>query len=164
MDDHLSFLRTACRLCGNALSKKSAFADKSLFKNELLSQFQINIEEDLEDVHPNSICAGCKRSLYRIRGNTDVQAKVSTSKRPYLWTSHSEGNCPCNKKARGRPPKSVEEKKVVTKDNESDTESGEDIETVLFSMSNSVILLKSIFLKENRLLLAHWMWTCYCLF
>ena len=72
-----------------------------------------------EEIHPNSICAGCKRSLYRIRGNTDVHAKVSTSKRPYLWTSHSEGNC---------PPKSVEEK-VVTKDNKSDTESGEEIET-----------------------------------
>ena len=57
-----------------------------------------------------------------------MHAKVSTSKRPYLWTSHSEGNCPCNKKARGRPPKSVEEK-VVTKDNESDTESCEEIET-----------------------------------
>lgn len=128
MDGHLSFLRTACRLCGKVLSRKSDFADKSLFKNELLNQFQINIEEDLEEIHPNSICAGCKRSLYRIRGNTDVHAKVSTSKRPYLWTSHSEGNCPCNKKARGRPPKSVEEK-VVTKDNESDTESGEEIET-----------------------------------
>ena len=125
MDGHLSFLRTACRLCGKVLSRKSDFADKSLFKNELLNQFQINIEEDLEEIHPNSICAGCKRSLYRIRGNTDVHAKVSTSKRPYLWTSHSEGNCPCNKKARGLPPKSVEEK-VVTKDNESDTESGEE--------------------------------------
>ena len=108
MDGHLSFLRTACRLCGKVLSRKSDFADKSLFKNELLNQFQINIEEDLEEIHPNSICAGCKQSLYRIRGNTDVHAKVSTSKRPYLWTSHSEGNCPCNKKARGRPPKSVD--------------------------------------------------------
>ena len=82
----------------------------------------------MEEIHPNSICAGCKRSLYRIHGNTDVHAKVSTSKRPYLWTSHSEGNCPCYKKARGRPPKSVEEK-VVTKDNKSDTESCEEIET-----------------------------------
>ena len=128
MDGHLSFLRTACRLCGKVLSRKSDFADKSLFKNELLNQFQINIEKDLEEIHPNSICTGCKRSLYRIHGNTDVHAKVSTSKRPYLWTSHSEGNCPCYKKARGRPPKSVEEK-VVTKDNESDTESSEEIET-----------------------------------
>ena len=108
MDGHLSFLRTACRLCGKVLSRKSHFADKSLFKNELFNQFQINIEEDLEEIHPNSICAGCKRSLYQIRGNTDLHAKVSTSKRPYLWTNHSEGNCPCNKKARGRPPKSVD--------------------------------------------------------
>lgn len=39
----------------------------------------------------------------------------------YWWTSQSEGNCPCNKRARGCPPRSVEEK-VVTKENESDTE------------------------------------------
>lgn len=129
MDGHLLFLRTACRLCGNVLSKKSDFADKSLFKNEFLSQFQINIDEDLEDIHPNNVCAGCKRSLYRIRGNTDVQAKKSTSKRPYLWASHSEGSCPCIKKARGRPPKCAEEKVAILKDNESDTESGEEIET-----------------------------------
>ena len=45
MDSHLSFLRTACRLCGKVLSRKSDFADKSLFKNELLNQFQINIEK-----------------------------------------------------------------------------------------------------------------------
>ena len=48
MDGHLSFLRTACRLCGKVLSRKSDFADKSLSKNELLNQFRINIEEDLE--------------------------------------------------------------------------------------------------------------------
>ena len=85
MDGHLSFLRTACRLCGKVLSRKSDFADKSLFKNELLNQFQINIEKDVEEIYPNSICTGCKRSLYRIRGNTvtDVHAKVTTSKRPF---------------------------------------------------------------------------------
>ena len=34
--------------------------------------------------------------------------------------------CFCDQKARERPPKRVEEK-VVTKDNESDTETGEEI-------------------------------------
>ena len=124
MDSHLSFLRTACRLCGKVLSRKADFADKSLFKNELLKHFEINIEEDLEQIHPSGICSGCKRSLYRIRANKDE----STSKQAYLWTSHCEENCPCMKKARGRPLKSIEEK-VMTKDNESDTESGEEIET-----------------------------------
>ena len=120
MDGQLSFLRTGCRLCGKVLSRKSDFADKRLFKNELLNHFEINIEEDLELIHPNGICSGCKRSLYRFRANTDV----STSKRPYLC--HCEENC--MKKARGHPPISVEEK-VMTKDNESDTESGEESET-----------------------------------
>lgn len=124
MDGHLSFLRTACRLCGKVLSRKPDFSDKRLFKDELLSHFEINIEEDVEQIHPGGICSGCKRSLYRIRANKDVP----TSKRAYLWTSHCEGNCPCTKKARGRPPKSAEEK-ITTKENESDTESGEEIET-----------------------------------
>ena len=79
MDSHLSFLRTACRLCGKVLSRKADFADKSLFKNELLKHFEINIEEDLKQIHPSGICSGCKRSLYRIRANKDA----STLKQAY---------------------------------------------------------------------------------
>ena len=40
-------------------SRKCDFAVKSLFKNELLSHFEISIEEDLEQIHPNGICYGC---------------------------------------------------------------------------------------------------------
>ena len=156
MDGHLLFLRTACRLCGNVLSKKSDFTDKSFFKNEFLSQFQINIDKDVEDIHPNNVCAGCKRSLYRIRGNTDVQVKKSTSKSPYLWASHSEGSCPWIKKARGRPPKHAEEKVAILKDNESDTESGEEIETEEEKKSCEEFssLIKNISLLNRELALA----------
>lgn len=145
MDGHLLFLRTACRLCGNVLSKKSDFADKNLFKSEFLSQFQINIDEDMEDIHPNNVCAGCKRSLYRILGNTDVQAKV--------WASHYEGNCPCNKKARGRPLKRVEEKVAILKDNESDTEEIE-TEEEKNSCQQFSALIKNISLLDRELALA----------
>ena len=91
-----------------------------------------------------------------IRGNTDVQAKVSTSKRPSLWASHSEGNCPCNKKARGRPLKRVEEKVAILKDNESDTESGEEIETEeeKNSCQQFSALIKNISLLDRELALA----------
>lgn len=64
----------------------------------------------MEQINPNGICSECKWSLYWIFANTDVLP----SKRPYLWTSHWEENCPCMKKAREHPPKSVEDK-VMTK-------------------------------------------------
>ena len=38
---------------------------KSLFKNELLSHFEISIEEDLEQIHPNGICYRCTFSTLK---------------------------------------------------------------------------------------------------
>ena len=50
---------------GKVLSRKCDFAVKSLFKNELLSHFEISIEDDLEQIHPNGICSGCTFSTLK---------------------------------------------------------------------------------------------------
>lgn len=46
----MSFLKTVCRLCGKSLSKRTAFANKNLFRRELLVYFEINIEEDSKQI------------------------------------------------------------------------------------------------------------------
>ncbi|XP_015759329.1 PREDICTED: uncharacterized protein LOC107338605 [Acropora digitifera] len=97
-----------------------------------------------------------KGKFERIHGNTDVQVKTATSKRPYLWASHSEGSCPCIKKAIGRPPKHGEEKVAILKDNESDTESDKEIETEEEKKSCEQFssLIKKISLLKRELALA----------
>ena len=66
MDEHISFLKNLCRLCGKGLSRKADLAHKNSFKLELLVQCEINVDNDLEEVHPLPICPACKRLLYRI--------------------------------------------------------------------------------------------------
>ena len=56
MDEHISFLENLCRLCGKGLSSKADLAHKNSFKRELLVQFEINVDNDSEEVHPLSIC------------------------------------------------------------------------------------------------------------
>ena len=92
MDEHISFLKTSCRLCGNQVRRKSDFADKQSFKLELWLRFQINVDVDNDEIHLSVICPACKRVLYRIRGATDP-ASVSTSKQPFLWRRHDGQDC-----------------------------------------------------------------------
>lgn len=64
MDEHISFLKTSCRLCGNQVKGKSDVADKQSFKLELWLRFQINVDVDSDEIHPSVICPACKRVLY----------------------------------------------------------------------------------------------------
>ena len=128
MDENISFLENLCRLCGKGLSSKAGLAHKNSFKLELLVKFEINVDNDSEEVHPLSICPACKRLLYRIRGTGGDPHQIETSKRPHSWTEHSEEKCSCIKKSRGRPSKNVGGN-TTAKNNGSDTESGEECET-----------------------------------
>ena len=52
MDEHIYFLKTSCRLCGNQVKGKSDVADKQSFKLELWLRFQINVDVDNDEIHP----------------------------------------------------------------------------------------------------------------
>ena len=67
MDKHVAFLRNVCRLCGNSVKNKADVAKKTAFKRELLEKFDINIDEDSSEIHPEKVCPPCKRLLYRVR-------------------------------------------------------------------------------------------------
>ena len=62
MDQHIYFLKTSCRLCGNQVKGKSDVADKQSFKLELWLRFQINVDVDNDEIHPSVICPACKRA------------------------------------------------------------------------------------------------------
>lgn len=155
MDEHISFLENLCRLCGKGLSSKADLAHKNSFKLELLVQFEINVENDSEEVHPLWICPACKRLLYRIRGTGGDPHQIETSKRPHSWIEHSEEKCPCIMKARGRPSKNVRGN-TTAKNNGSDTESGGECETA--QEKNSCLQFNIMFMQNIPLMdreLAH---------
>ena len=116
MDEHVSFLKTSCRLCGNKVKGKSGVADKKSFKLELWSRFQINVDVDNDEIHPSLICPACERVLYRIRGAT-YPTSISTSKQPFLWKRHDEQDCYClGKRTKvGRPSKKKAKNPAVRK-------------------------------------------------
>lgn len=129
MEEHLSFLKTSCRLCGNLVKGKSDVADKQSFKSELWLRFQINVDVDNDEIHPSVICPACKRVLYRIRGATDPSS-VSTSKQPFHWREHDQ-DCYCLRKRTkvGRPSKKISKNPCNEEVEDKDTESGEEDET-----------------------------------
>ena len=155
MDEHISFLKTSCRLCGNQVKGKSDVADKQSFKLELWLRFQINVDVDNDEIHPSVICPACKRVLYRIRGATDP-ASVSTSKQPFLWRRHDQ-DCYCLRKITkvGRPSKKKAKTTCIAIVEGSDTESGEEIETEheMDSCQQFRNLMKNIKLMDKELAL-----------
>ena len=134
-DEHIhEYLETLCRICGTNLTRtRVSVANKEAFKLELWMKFQINVDLDSREIHPSSICSGCKRFLYRVRTVSDPE-QIATKKEPYVWTSHIEENChftASKSKGKGRPRK-ISEQPMEWKASEScgsETESGEDNES-----------------------------------
>jgi len=61
MDKHVAFLKNFCRLCGSSVITNNAdVAKKTAFKGELLGKFNINIDEDSSEIHPENICVCVK--------------------------------------------------------------------------------------------------------
>ena len=134
MDEHIKYLETLCRLCGTNLPRTRVSAtNKESFKSELWMKFRINVDLDSREIHPSSICTGCKRFLYRVRTVSDPE-EVATKKEPHVWRSHTEDNCPCRaskSEGKGRPRK-ISKQPLEWKATEtcgSETESGEDNES-----------------------------------
>ena len=105
MNKHVAFLKNFCRLCGNSVKNKADVAKKTAFKRELLEKFNINIDEDSSEIHPEKVRPPCKRLLYRVRESAGNAAEISISRTIEKWTSHVEDNCRCTSGKKGRPAK-----------------------------------------------------------
>ena len=87
MDEHISYLKKSCRLCGNRLKgKKRAPPPEENFKAELLLRFGIIVDIDREDIHPPFISLACKRLLYQVRNATELE-KIEVFKKLHSWRS-----------------------------------------------------------------------------
>ncbi|CAC5398226.1 RAG1 [Mytilus coruscus] len=67
--DHLSKLEGFCRVCGKRISSKqvSCSYKKIGFKDELQNLYNIDVENESDEVYPPYICRICTRDLYRFR-------------------------------------------------------------------------------------------------
>lgn len=110
---HIDKLKTLCRICGNPL-KKGVTYDKTLFKDEIKLIYSIDVDTDLNEVHPPRICKKDSNVFYRFRklDTVDVEAFRSTvpEAKYFQLHNHDDGNCElcfsaiCKPKA-GRPTK-----------------------------------------------------------
>ena len=141
MDKHVAFLKNVCRLCGNSVKNKADVAKKTAFKRELLEKFNINIDEDSSEIHPEKVCPPCKRLLYRVRESGNA-AEISVSRTIEKWTSHVEDNCRCTSGKKGCQAKKRVHRELSRGLEENDTESGEEYETE--TEKNSCLEFKSL--------------------
>ena len=138
MDKHVAFLKN---VCGNSVKNKADVAKKTAFKRELLEKFNINIDEDSSEIHPEKVCPPCKRLLYRVRESGNA-AEISVSRTIEKWTSHVEDNCRCTSGKKGCQAKKRVHRELSRGLEENDTESGEEYETE--TEKNSCLEFKSL--------------------
>ena len=69
MELHRDQLQKRCRVCGSLLvakgKKRRAFYQCSEFKECLFRAFSIDINNNLPDIHPVSLCYSCKQIMDR---------------------------------------------------------------------------------------------------
>ena len=66
-------------------------AKKSAFKRELLDKFNINIDADSREIHPEKDCPPCKRFLYHVRESGNA-IEINVSRTIEKWACHVENN------------------------------------------------------------------------
>ena len=90
MELHRDQLQKRCRVCGSRLvakgKKRRAFYQCSEFKECLFRTFSIDINNDLPDIHPVSLCYSCKQIMDRPM--TCYSSTAITE-----WEVHAEDRC-----------------------------------------------------------------------
>ena len=80
MDDHISFLRTVCRLHDKGLSSKTVW--QKLIQKWAFCSIQNDIDQGFEEIYPKWVLSVRKRILYQVRENSVRQKIISTSNNP----------------------------------------------------------------------------------
>ena len=88
MDDHISFLRTVCRLHDKGLSRKTVW--QKLIQKWAFRSIQNDIDQGFEEIYPKWVLSVRKRILYQVRENSVRQKIIWTSNNPLCdissWT------------------------------------------------------------------------------
>ena len=100
LSEHTFHLHSLCRLCGERVKRK--VKDKFLttklcakYVKDILSCFEVDVQEDSEHKHPRSVCQKCYRRLInrKTRPNLDSQAAENATKIAhrvsFVWTDYN---------------------------------------------------------------------------
>ena len=87
LSEHTFRLHSLCRLCGERVKRKvkDKFVTPKLYAKyvkDILSCFEVDVQEDSEHKHPRSVCQKCYRQLFnrKTRPNLDSQAAENATK------------------------------------------------------------------------------------
>ena len=92
MSNHAEELTKHCRVCGKRLTRKSILKHKHDLKQSLKTCYDINIDEDTDEVHPPDVCYVCVCQMKRIQ-NAQDSAFFKPIAAPFLWKAHTEAMC-----------------------------------------------------------------------
>lgn len=107
---HSKILEGLCRICSRKLDKNRECKKAVLYKDILFKYFDVNVDEDKGNIHPNRVCERCRKVLFKINKTSDTmyhpQLNFATFK------EHEENCALCDRfsgsksKRAGRPLKS----------------------------------------------------------
>ena len=85
-----------CRVCGRRhtrAKRKEPVHDCQKHKQLLLLTFDIDVEEDRQDVHPTAFCNSCYATAARVKAAREKNTPYAHSTVLFEWNPHSENNC-----------------------------------------------------------------------
>ena len=91
--EHSQALQKLCRLCGENINRYRVTYSCQAKKDDLCKAFQLNIDNDSDNVHPPNFCDSCYAIMVR-------KIKAIQDKKPYIqslnifsWSEHSHLTC-----------------------------------------------------------------------
>ena len=116
MEFHENKLALLCRLCGEKFILSRGYAEAraaSELKEIIQHAYNIDIEEDVPNIHPPSVCNKCYMKLYRLQKKpiTDIVSKI-----PFFFSKHDDFSCVlCESSKVGRKKQNVNVKHDIIK-------------------------------------------------
>ena len=111
---HMEKLHNLCRLCGKKI-KGNKYLCKTL-ADKIMEVYNVNIENDLADIHPEYLCGPCR---YKMCRKTD-----GNFLKPYYFEEHKFTGCMVCTVHRGRPNK--RNSACISRSDKADAQSGND--------------------------------------
>ncbi len=114
-EEHLIALSNHCRVCGSPFRNKKGSQGRrhscSDRKVDLLEVFGIDINEDVDSIHPQSYCHRCNNIIYHTFKKTRDGREYNPMKVIATWSAHSANCSVCSsdrtRSVGGRPRKQV---------------------------------------------------------
>ena len=109
MEKHMALLGKLCRRCGH-MSQEKMFsttgtdeASGQKYSALLYRVFTIDIDNDIQEVHPNHFCSNChKTMIYHAQVSTNEGRRADVLNSPVIWEEHKDKDCfTCSKGGRG---------------------------------------------------------------